>query len=259
MYNLQALIQFYGDQLPLPAQHLQHMFVFILKHNYFTFNKRYYLQTHGTAMGATFAPIYANISMANIEDMLMSLYTGEQKPKLWRRFIDDIFFIWEGDEDSLLNFFNTVNSVHESIIFEFSYSKTSINFLHTTIRFDKTNNLASTLCVKENDICTLLHSDSYHPENCKRGIIYSQALGYRRIITNDSDLENHLYNLKINLLKRDHITAIKHEFHKVRSLSQIELLNMPTKKLTPQAPINKRLLPFIIPYDDKSKALNKAL
>ena len=56
MYNLQALIQFYGDQLPLPAQHLQQMFVFILKHNYFTFNGRYFLQTHGTAMGATFAP-----------------------------------------------------------------------------------------------------------------------------------------------------------------------------------------------------------
>ena len=93
MYNLQALIHFYGDQLPLPAQHLQQMFVFILKHNYFTFNKRYYLQTHGTAMGATFAPNYANIFMANIEDMLMSFYTGEPKPKLWSRFIDDIFFI----------------------------------------------------------------------------------------------------------------------------------------------------------------------
>ena len=50
-------------------------------------------------------------------------------------------------------------------------------------------------CRGENDIFTLLHSDSYHPENCKMGIIYSQVLRYRRIITNDSDIENHLYNL----------------------------------------------------------------
>ena len=96
MYNLQALIQFYGDQLPLPAKYLQQMFVFILKHNYFTFNNRHYLQTHGTAMGATFAPNYANIFMANIEDMLMSRYTGEPKPKLWKRFIDDIFLNGRG-------------------------------------------------------------------------------------------------------------------------------------------------------------------
>ena len=176
--------QFYGDQLPLPAKYLQQMFVFILKHNYFTFNNQYYLQTHATAMGATFAPNYANTFMANIEDMLMSRYTGEPKPKPWKRFIDDIFFIWEGDKDSPLNFFNTANSVHNSMKFEFYYSKTSINFLDTTIRFDKTNNLESTLFVKESDICTPLHSDSYHPDNCKRGIIYSQALRYRRIITN---------------------------------------------------------------------------
>ena len=78
MYNLSALIQFYGDQLPLPAKYLQQMFVLILKHNYFTFNNRYYLQTHGTAMEATFAPNYANIFMANIEDMLMSRYTVSQ-------------------------------------------------------------------------------------------------------------------------------------------------------------------------------------
>ena len=198
--------------------------------------------------------------MANIEDMLMSLYNGETKPKLWKRFIDDIFFTWEGNEDSLLSFFNVANSVHETIKFEFTYSKTSVNFLDTTIRFDKTNNLESTLYVKQNDICTLLHSDSYHPENCKRSIIYSQALRYRRIITNSSDLENHLGNLKINLLRRGyHITAIEHEFNKVKSLSQIELLNMPTKKSIPKTPNNRRLLPFVIPYDDKSKSLNKAL
>ena len=110
---------------------------------------------------------YEPIFMANIEGMLMSRYTGEPKPKLWKRFIDDIFFIWEGDEDSLFKFFNTANSIHDSIKFEFYYSKTSINFLDTTIRFDKTNNLESTLFVKENDICTLLHSDSYHPDNTR--------------------------------------------------------------------------------------------
>ncbi|XP_033095473.1 uncharacterized protein LOC117100033 [Anneissia japonica] len=37
---------------------------YILKHNYFTFNGKYYLQTKGTAMGTKMAPSYANIFMA---------------------------------------------------------------------------------------------------------------------------------------------------------------------------------------------------
>ena len=63
--------------------------------------------------------------------------------------------------------------------------------------------------------------------------MYSQSLRYRRIITNDSDLEDHLYNLKINLLRRGyHIAAIDYEFHKVRSPSQVKLLNKPNRKPT---------------------------
>ena len=34
---------------------------FILKHNTFTFNDKYYLQTNGTAMGTKMAPAYAII------------------------------------------------------------------------------------------------------------------------------------------------------------------------------------------------------
>ena len=36
---------------------------FILIHNYFKFNDKSYIQTHGTAMGKKIAPTYANIFM----------------------------------------------------------------------------------------------------------------------------------------------------------------------------------------------------
>ena len=35
----------------------------ILTHNYFEFNDKSYVQTHGTAMGTKMAPTYANIFM----------------------------------------------------------------------------------------------------------------------------------------------------------------------------------------------------
>ena len=62
------------------------------------------------------------------------------------------------------------------------------------------------------------------------------------------------------MLRRGYqIASIELEFDEVRSLSQIEFLNKPKRKPTSQAPNSRRLLPFIIPYDDKSKALSKAL
>lgn len=36
---------------------------FCYEHNYFVFKGEYYLQIHGMAMGTSFAPCYANLSM----------------------------------------------------------------------------------------------------------------------------------------------------------------------------------------------------
>ena len=41
---------------------------FILKHNTFTFNDKYYLQTNGTDMGTKMATAYANIFMEYVEN-----------------------------------------------------------------------------------------------------------------------------------------------------------------------------------------------
>ena len=52
---------FYQQALPLPIKDLEQMFMFILKLNYFEFDKKYYLQIHITEMGSVFhqtLPIY---------------------------------------------------------------------------------------------------------------------------------------------------------------------------------------------------------
>ena len=43
-----------------------YVYIYILKHNTFTFNDKYYLQTNGTAMGTKMAPAYAIISMESV-------------------------------------------------------------------------------------------------------------------------------------------------------------------------------------------------
>ena len=65
----------------------------ILNESSFQFNGQNYLQTHGTAMGTKMAVSFANIFMAKIETTLIQ--QSETMSKEWRRYIDDIFSLWD--------------------------------------------------------------------------------------------------------------------------------------------------------------------
>ena len=255
-YCLEAIENHYKPKTPLPLIHIHQMLKFILENNYFTFDNKFYLQVHGTAMGTPFAPNYANIFMAKIENQILN---NEQQiyktPLLWKRFIDDIFIIWPHSENELLQFLKCINTMHPTIKFEMEYSHSKVNFLDTTVFVNKVQKLESSLYVKPTDICSLLHKQSFHPETRKQSVIYSQALRYRRIITNNETLETKLEQLKINLIKRGYsIQEINQQFQKVKQLSQTDALfgNSKRKK-------QGRILPFIIPFDKNTSQINKIL
>ena len=89
-------------------------------------------QIRGTTIGTKFAPPYAILFMADLEEKILS--ASEKKPMIWWRYIDDIFFIWEHGEESLENFLNKLNSFHPTIKFTAEYSKETIYFLDVNIR-----------------------------------------------------------------------------------------------------------------------------
>ena len=82
----------------------------ILRKNYFEFNSQYYLQISGTAMGTRCAPNYAIIFMAELEEDYLNNCT--LKPTLWKRYIDDIFMIWQHGPDELTTFLQELNNFH---------------------------------------------------------------------------------------------------------------------------------------------------
>ena len=57
-------------------------------------------------MGTPMAPNYANLFMAKFEeDMIESFYSSTgHKPVVWYRYIDDIFMIWSGGNETLDKF-----------------------------------------------------------------------------------------------------------------------------------------------------------
>ena len=112
---LDAMENFYKGALPLPIHDLQQMFTFILKHNYFEFDDRCYIQIHGTAMGTPFAPNFANIFMHNCESQILTTAPEQKTLLVWKRFIDDIFLVWTHGEESLLSFLDHCNQCFPTI------------------------------------------------------------------------------------------------------------------------------------------------
>ena len=65
---------------------------FVLKYDLFEFACKFYQQIWGTAIGTKFASPFACIFMDYIKTGFLK--TPAIKLWLWKRFIDDIFFIW---------------------------------------------------------------------------------------------------------------------------------------------------------------------
>ena len=98
-------------------------------------------------------------------------------------------------------FMNTISPI---IKYTFTYSKQTVTFLDVQIYLSETTKLKTKLYRKPTDCMTLLHFHSHHPLSCKEGIIYSQALRYNMIISEDHILQAELNNLTRILLARSY-------------------------------------------------------
>ena len=80
--------------------------------------------------------------------------------------------------------------------------------------------------IKSTDRTLLLHHDSFHPNYCKTSIIHSQALRYRRLITNNDTVHKHLDNLRIILITRGYSQHTIHTaFQKSLQFTQHDLIH----------------------------------
>ena len=84
-----------------------------LLRNDFQFDNKTFLQIKGTAMGKKYAPSFANIFMHYWEQHALS--TTHFTPFFWKRYIDDIFGIWQHSETQLHNFLQHLNSINPNI------------------------------------------------------------------------------------------------------------------------------------------------
>ena len=105
-----------------------------------------------------------------------------------KRFIDDIFFIFWGSNFYLKSLITFISKISPTIKYTFTHFEQTVSFLDMQIYVSESRKLKKKLYKKTFYCIKLLHFHSNHPLNSKEGIIYSQALRYYMIISEDSIL-----------------------------------------------------------------------
>ena len=128
----------YEHNLPIPTNDLRELLRLILEENSVKFNERHLIQTHGVAIGTKTAVSFSVIFMADLEKRL--LMASPSKPLVWKRFIDDIFSLWNISMQEVSNFVNFANTFHPTIKFTCEMSSQRAVFLDTEVFKGPPNN-----------------------------------------------------------------------------------------------------------------------
>ena len=256
------------------------LLMFVLTCNLFVFDSSFWLQIYGTAMGTRVAPTFACIFMGWLETGMLAAWAGS-KVHMWRRFIDDIFFIWKGSEEELIEFMEHCNNFHPTIKFTFEYNinTRAVNFLDIHIWIDSSGFIQTDLFQKPGKVCQLLLPSSAHPSHICRSLPLSIAYRLRRLcsLVNQStdawqDLKTHL-NLRkgkrasvptqITSRFEDQLEALKSrgykeaavlfQFQKVLLRSREEVM----KKV--ERPEDEKAIVLAIPFDRRLPDVAKIL
>ncbi len=89
------------DRTKLGVDDVMDLLRFILTTTYFQFDDVIYRQMFGIAMGSPASIIVANLFMEILEQHVIATCPMDIKPKLWKRYVDDILELVYKDKEAL--------------------------------------------------------------------------------------------------------------------------------------------------------------
>ena len=99
----------------LEVEDIMQLMKFILTTTYFTFRGTIYKQTFGAAMGSPLSPLTANIFMEWLEQRAIHTAPLDHKPRLWKRYVDDILeIVKKNNAETLTDHLNQVDPTSSS-------------------------------------------------------------------------------------------------------------------------------------------------
>ena len=154
-----------------------------LTRNNLLFDKSFFLQICGCAMGRKYSPAYTDIYLADWEES--AFLKCPSRPLVYFRYLDDIFGLWDESETEFNHFIHILNSHHPRIKLKHTLHLQQVPFLDTVVFFTDTKDghktLATKVYFKDTDRHSLLFNTSYHPRHTFSSIIKSQLIRFHRI------------------------------------------------------------------------------
>ena len=164
-------------------------------------------------MGTKMAVAFANIFMARIENQISR--QNCIKPFFWKRYIDNVFSLWNTSLDKIKSFVEKANNLHSMTKLTAEMSATEITFLDTSvqrgqIRQEINPRRANTLQSTE----TLQYTNFYscHPPGVKEDLIKGEVLGLLRTNSSHITFERNIRNFQNRLLERGFPAAILRKY-----------------------------------------------
>ena len=257
--GIDVVCRFYEDhyeqKLPIPTNDLRELMRLILEENSFKFNEKHFVQTHGIAMGTKMAVAFSVIFMADLEKRLLA--ASPLKPFVWKRFIDDIFSLWNIPMEEVSIFVDFANSFHPKIKFTCEMSSERAVFLDTEVfkgpRLSSLGILDSQTHFKPTETFQYTHFSFCHPFNTKKGFIKGEALRLLRTNSIKENFYKHKRDFEQRLCDRGYPAALVHKIlTEVQFSDRTEALRNKTKNA-------KEILPFVTTYNPATPNLKKIL
>ena len=159
---------------------LNKMLQWVVQNNIFNYGNKTYLQVDGVATGSPVAPSIANLFMAAIESQTVNKWVQRKNILLYKRYIDDIFMVFEGPEHEVQNCKLDFETLHNKIKFTWEINLNQVTFLDLIIFKNEGKYLGYRVHQKELNNYLYLPWCSNHPKNTKVGIIKGELQRYRR-------------------------------------------------------------------------------
>ena len=242
----------------------------ILKNNLFIFHEELWRQEIGCAMGTKPAPSYADNFMARrIDNMITSLaqkhgINNKSPLSIFKRFLDDIFSIFQGTTKNLHILFDEMNKLHKSIKFTMNHTssqnesvddrcqckqQSSIPFLDVLCSIEN-GKIDTDLYRKDTDRNMYLLPSSCHPPSCTKNIPFSLCLRIVRICCKPENREKQFVKLKELMESRGYSEMmINSAINRARGIPRNVALRRIIRKQKENRPV------FALTYDPRLPAI----
>ena len=188
---------------------------------------------------------FANIFMAKIEKGIIS--KSIIKPLVWKRYIDDVFCLWDTNEDNIKDFVTRANHYHDTIKFTAEISDSEIAFLDTKVykgeRFNRDSTLDVQTHYKQTETFQYTNFYSCHPPGVKKGFIKGEALRLLRTNSSHSTFNKNMQSFKTRLKNRGY----PNEFLE-KHLFEVNFKDRKRSLGNKDKSTKKKILPFITQY-----------